>query len=235
MQIAPAMTPAARIIPRPVSGLQLSWILLVFACFQSYPGVCRAGQTTINFTLKSSYTTSAGVYSAKGNLVRTLWRAVRYSAGQHRASWDGKDDNGNIAPDGQYRFRILYHNVRYQWDGVIGNTSRANTGPTVHRAAGLPTAYAIASLEGGKSRVYYAAGYNEQQSPFHRFDVDPTDIETQQAASDIYNSDTRDHSPFSLHPDFHTTIAYAVSDSTYVYWLIRAAASTGPGSSLRAA
>jgi hypothetical protein len=199
-------------------GLGNSYLLFAVICLHVCPTLCRAAQTTLNFTLAASCTTSAGVYTEKGVLVRTLWRAVPYSAGTHQANWDGKEDNGSVAPNGQYTFKILYHHVKYQWDGVIGNTSQADTGPTVHRAGGLPTAYATASLSSGKTRIYYAAGYNEQQSPFHRFDVDPANTETQQIASDMFNSDNRKYTPFLLHPDYHVTIAYTVSDSTYVYW-----------------
>src|SRR3954454_9090336 len=50
------------------------------------------------FTLNTPASTSAGVYDAKGTLLRTLWSGKNYNAGTYAIEWDGKDDAGNSIP-----------------------------------------------------------------------------------------------------------------------------------------
>src|ERR1700722_6509813 len=89
--------------------------------------------TKITFTLDEPCKTSAGVFLTNGTLVRTLWSKVPfYAAGMYSAVWDGLDDNSNAVAAGVYQIKLLQHNTEYVWDGVIGNTSTAASGPTVH-------------------------------------------------------------------------------------------------------
>ncbi len=83
---------------------------------------------TFNFTLNISANTSAGVYNASGNLIRTLWNGVRYAVGSYKAIWSGVMDDGTIAPPGNYQVKVLTNNVQYTWEGVIGNSSTDFTG-----------------------------------------------------------------------------------------------------------
>ena len=111
----------------------------------------------------TSYKISVAVYNAQGVLVRTLVRGAdvtRPSTGQIRGVWDGRNDAGvavATGPANRYTIRLAYHNIRYTWEGVIGNTSSSfNTGvhSNLHPVNGL----AIAG-----SNAYIAAGYNEGQ------------------------------------------------------------------------
>jgi len=131
-------------------------------------GVSQAqAATTFNFTLNGSYTTSAGVYDSSGKLVRTLWRRVSYGSGPHTATWDNKNDAGVVQGAGTYTIKVLYHTVQPVWDGVIGNTSSAFSGPSVWRAFNPVAGIAIDSA----GNAYAAMGYNEAQNPFYRFNV----------------------------------------------------------------
>ena len=76
-----------------------------------------------SFHLANSGRTSAGVFTADGVLVRTLWSGTSLGAGSHTESWDGRNDDGLLAPDGSYEVRVLYNDVRYTWEGKIGNTA----------------------------------------------------------------------------------------------------------------
>ncbi len=87
----------------------------------------QAAGITFNFTLPTSATTSAGVYDGNQHLVKTLWRKVAYAAGAQSAAWDGTKDDGTAAPTGRYTVKVLYHNVNYVWEGVIGNTDTSFT------------------------------------------------------------------------------------------------------------
>ena len=153
---------AAKIVSKLGNILSLAWIIfLAFFLFS----VSANAATTISFMLDEPCKTSAGVYKPDGTLVRTLWSNVRYyAAGFYSATWDGNDDNGNPVSAGTYAVKVLQHNVNYVWDGAIGNSSLAQSGPTVHR--GFYTMHGMA-ISGNLG--FYCQGYNEGQFGFHTF------------------------------------------------------------------
>lgn len=118
------------------------------------------------FKLDSKAKTSAGVYSKDGTLIRTLWSGVTYNAGAHQFSWDGIDDDGRLAANGGYIVKVLSNNVKYKWEGVIGNTSDSLSGTTVHHA--IERMYGMA-VNG--NNAYFAVGYNEQDGSTFKFNI----------------------------------------------------------------
>lgn len=160
------------------------------------PYVLAKASTQFVFTLDKAYITSAGAYKTDGTLVKTLWRNVSYAAGTHTATWDGTDDNGVTMPLGKYQIRVLYHNVNYLWEGVIGNTSKSFTGSTVHHALSP-----IQSLTIDGSNIFYTVGYNEQQSGGHRFNTN-----NPQSKTTVLKAD-----PF-------TSFNHVATDGVYTYW-----------------
>jgi len=121
-------------------------------------------QTTFTFTLPAAYATSAAAYNSSGTLVRTLWRGAPYLQGSYSANWDGMDDTGASVPAGSYTIKLLYHNIHYAWDGVIGNTSPSFTGD-VYTFQGTPSSITFSGTTG-----LLANGYNEGRRPIRRFD-----------------------------------------------------------------
>lgn len=119
-----------------------------------------------SFVLDQARTTSAGVFSANGKLVRTLWRGDALGPGTIRQTWDQRDDQGQALPVGDYTIRVAHHNVRYVWDGVVGNTSARAGAAVPHKSFHMPT-----SLAAGGRQMHYAAGYNEAQNALHGFDL----------------------------------------------------------------
>jgi len=118
--------------------------------------------TTFSFTLDEPCKTSAGVFKPDGTLVRTLWSKVRYyNAGTYTAVWDGKDDNTNPLPAGQYQIKLLQHNTEYVWDGAVGNSSPMQYGNTVH--AGFHFLHDMA-ISG--TNMFFVRGYDEGKLPF---------------------------------------------------------------------
>ena len=111
--------------------------------------------------------TSAGVFTPQGRLVRTLWSNVEKAAGKHVATWDGTDDDGSLATAGSYQVKVLSSKFVYTWEGVVGNTSREKTGPTVHHPLMVPQGMAVA----GKT-AYFTTGYNEGYTAQFRFELD---------------------------------------------------------------
>ncbi|MEJ0000678.1 MAG: Ig-like domain-containing protein [Verrucomicrobiota bacterium] len=128
----------------------------------------QAGRLQFSFNLPRQAITSAGVYNAgTGALIRTLWNNVQYAAGTNYGAWDGTDDSGNAVATGtSYQIKLIYHNVQYTWDGVVGNTSAAQSGLNVYRSF-----TGIRDIVIGGGKAFYAVGYNELQNPFHYFAI----------------------------------------------------------------
>ena len=133
--------------------------LLLIACVFSLN--LAIGQTThsvpFTFTLSDSARVSAGVFAKDGTLIRTLWSGVSYKPGSYTQIWDGKDDEGRLASDGSYDIRLMSNKVSYTWEGVIGNTATAQSGPTHFRSL---ENIACMAIDG--NTAYYAIHYNEQ-------------------------------------------------------------------------
>lgn len=64
-------------------------------------------QALLHFKLRHAQSVGLKVVDDAGNTVRTLQSARHTPAGKVAARWDGKTDAGAVAPDGQYRLRIL--------------------------------------------------------------------------------------------------------------------------------
>ncbi len=121
--------------------------------------VCSPPEVGFTFTLTEESATSAGVYDEENHLIRTLWSNVRYEAGTHSEGWDGKDDYGNFAPDGNYRIDVLSNNVEYKhFVDVIGNTSDCSSWNTYISSGNSITDMAY---DAKTDRLYYASGHVE--------------------------------------------------------------------------
>lgn len=131
-----------------------------------------SGEIAFAFTLaESARSTSAGVYDARGRLIRTLWSARPYAAGAHHAIWDGRDDYGRPAPPASYTIKLLTGDVHYDWDGVIGVTEDSLAGPHNWDGAGsFPSSLAFigntAYVGGGYSEGQFEAFTFNENSPF---------------------------------------------------------------------
>jgi hypothetical protein len=136
--------------------LPASIIFIVLFClltaFKSPP----SPPVSFSFTLGSSLKTSAGVYTAAGVLIKTLWSGVVYSAGTHNGTWDGTTDEGLQAGSGTYHVKVMSSNVSYVWEGTIGNNSVADTGRTVQRGLQRINGMVTVGQYG-----YYSKGYSE--------------------------------------------------------------------------
>ncbi len=104
----------------------LFFILILFS-FKTYSQPVSTGKN-FTFNLSSNSRTSAGIYKSDGTLIRTLWGNKDYAAGTHIAQWDGFADDKSIAPTDNYHVELLKNNVKYKWEGVIGNTSNLKVG-----------------------------------------------------------------------------------------------------------
>ncbi len=147
--------------------------------------------------LSTASRTSAGVYQGS-TLIRTLWNGEQRAAGTYSVSdvWDGKDDAGNLVADGNYQIKVLSNNVTYEWEGVVGNTSSAKSGSTVHHSSeGMVYGMVITG-----SYAYYANGYHERSPTYFKFDIS--------------NPQAR----LLIDPETTAKAMHAATDGTNVYW-----------------
>ena len=70
--------------------------------------VCRCPQARaeIGFKLTRTDRVTLGVVDSNGELVRTLVHRRLFNRGAHHFTWNGRDDDGTLVPEGSYRPRI---------------------------------------------------------------------------------------------------------------------------------
>jgi hypothetical protein len=170
-------------------------LLILFGLLAGSFAQTVQAQTTLRFKLDSTYTTSAGAYRADGKLVRTLWQKTTYNAGDYQVKWDGLDNEGKPVAAGTYKIKVIAHNEKYVWEGVIGNTSASWTDNIWHS---LTTMHDFCGAANGES--YAALGYNEVTSGLV---YNPTG--TVQAPRRIFNTDLYD------------AFSFVRADNTYIY------------------
>jgi hypothetical protein len=67
---------------------------------------CPTDRATIAFRLTRAESLSIAVVDSRARVVRTLVRDHRFGRGRHHFTWNGRDDDGAIVPEGSYRPRI---------------------------------------------------------------------------------------------------------------------------------
>lgn len=122
---------------------------------------------SFSFSLPAAARVSAGVYN--GNyLIRTLFSNKQFPAGDHTQYWDGLDDEMTPVRSIQgLSVKVLSSNVKYEWEGVIGNTSKEKSGSTVHFGF---SSFQYLIVEG--NRAYYSKGYSEGHPGQAYFNLD---------------------------------------------------------------
>jgi hypothetical protein len=67
---------------------------------------CPANAARIGIRFRRADTITLAIQDADGHAVRTLARDERVGRGDHRWTWDGLDDDGELVPDGVYHPRL---------------------------------------------------------------------------------------------------------------------------------
>lgn len=181
-------------------------VLLLALVLSSLAAGAQSAGMSFTFTLPHAYTTSAGVYASDGHRVRLLWKKATYDAGPHTAQWDGKDDAGAAVPATTYTVKVLYHNMTYTWEGVIGNTSATFTGydQTWHLNSPLPD---MAITPDGTT-AYTANGYTEGKPSSSRFATTNPQVPT----AVVYDVPSNGHANNPLQ------LTYVATDGTRTYY-----------------
>jgi len=126
---------------------------------------------SFTYELPTDAVTSAGIYRGE-TLVRTLWNNKKTKAGTYTEKWTPLDDEHRTIEDATgLTVQVLANNIKSEWLGVIGNTSKSSTGSSVHRSFSPIEGITIDGNYG-----YYNTGYNEGGLNQAKFDL--TDINT---------------------------------------------------------
>ncbi|HEY8193129.1 MAG TPA: FlgD immunoglobulin-like domain containing protein, partial [Gaiellaceae bacterium] len=74
----------------------------------TFSPTCRCEQQTaqIAFRLRQPDRLTLVIEDAQGRVVRTLLRNASFDRGSHEFGWDGRDDRGQVVPEGSYRPRV---------------------------------------------------------------------------------------------------------------------------------
>jgi hypothetical protein len=160
-----------------------------------------AGRLQFSFNLPKTSITSAGVYnSSTGTLIRTLWNNQQFQQGTNYGSWDGNDDNGNAVATGtSYKIKLIYHNVQYVFEGMVGNTSASQSGVNVYHNFAKMVDMAI-----GGGNAYFTVGYNEGTNPYHYFALGTPQVPVNMIATGF--------------SDVNSAITMVTTDGTRTYW-----------------
>ena len=72
--------------------------------------------------------TSAGIFDAKGRLVRALWTMKQVESGTVvKGAWNGLDQDDRPVADGTYTWKVVVNRSIYRNIGTIGNTGQPPT------------------------------------------------------------------------------------------------------------
>ncbi len=140
-------------------------LFLLFA-FQNIHVRAQTYLSSYTFVIPSDCRASAGVYTYKGKLVRTLWSNRKFKSGTYTERWDRKDDHGQLLTDNNYKIKIISNTIKYTWEGVIGNNSDSLTGSSKIRAFNRFNSMAIFG-----QFAYYSIGYSEGIPSTYKLDI----------------------------------------------------------------
>lgn len=108
--------------------------------------------TRVGFDLSEPAEVSFGVVDAEGNQVREIVSDRRLAGDtKHRFRWDGRDDDGNVVPDGRYRLRVVRRDQAQPLDSI--KKVIVDTRPPRVRLAAVRPNVISPGVRGGARRV----------------------------------------------------------------------------------
>lgn len=128
---------------------------------------CPSETARLRFRLREPKRLDVTVADADGERVRVLESGVRHPVGRVRLRWDGRDDAGQVVPDGAYRVRVRLRDERR----TIVIPVDVNVDTTAPRVRVLRVSPTLVKY-GGELRVGYRS--NEPARPI--LSVDGTEV-----------------------------------------------------------
>ena len=151
----------------------------------------KAKMLTFEFSLDRAATVSAGTYKG-GTLIKTIFSNKQYASGKHVVFIP-------FDPTPGITVKVLSNNIKYEWEGILANTSDSMSGPTVHH--GYAQIYAALPY-GDKlyASKYYSEG-NPTQSVLKLSNI--------QLSDRIFKTEGR---------AYHQNTTCIATDGVNVYW-----------------
>lgn len=101
---------------------------------------CDRDEASIAFRLREGDRVDLAIVDEDGDVVRTLLDSRSLPAGRLAESWDGRDDHGEVVPEGQYRPRV--HLARQRRTIVLPNPIEVDvTKPVAQLVSVAPTLF----------------------------------------------------------------------------------------------
>ncbi len=115
---------------------------------------------------QGAISTSAVVEDATGSRVATLWNSISIPNGIYCGAWNGHPDTGAAIDTfhAPFTIKLLYNNVQYTWDGVMGVTEAdISSASNWDEAGSFPTTMSFLKVPSVDSldHAYVGTGYNE--------------------------------------------------------------------------
>jgi len=108
--------------------------------------------TRVGFDLSEPAEVSFGIVDAEGNQVRQIFSERRLAGDtKHRFRWDGRDDDGEVVPDGRYRLRVVRRDQAQPLDSI--KKIIVDTRPPKVRVAAVRPNVISPGVRGGAKRV----------------------------------------------------------------------------------
>ncbi|HYX88934.1 MAG TPA: FlgD immunoglobulin-like domain containing protein [Gaiellaceae bacterium] len=150
--VAFAVTEGLKLEKSPVTGTQVDKVVAA-GCR------CANDRVAIGFTLRKGDRVSVAVVNVDNQVVRTLARSQRARAGTLQFVWNGRDQAGQVVPDGTYRPRV--HLAREHRTIVLPNPIRADsTRPLIKLVSVAPKTF---SPDGDYRREYVRLRYRTNE------------------------------------------------------------------------
>jgi flagellar hook capping protein FlgD len=131
--LAFAVTERLKVEPSPIAGTQVDKV---------FSPVCRCPQASarITFRLRKKARVTLDMLDAGNHSVRTIARDVDRGVGRVFFRWDGRDDAGNVVPEGSYRPRVRL--AEHGRTIVLPNPMRVDvTPPVIHLLSVRPNVF----------------------------------------------------------------------------------------------
>ena len=142
---------------------------------EPFSPICRCPTATkhIGIRFRRGDTITLELQDADGNAVRTLARGKHVAAGNHRWTWDGLDDEGDLVPDGVYRPRLTLRSAARTF--VMQNPITVDTQPPAVKTFAVAPLRFSPDGDGRRDRV--AARFELDEPAFTLLRVDGTQVE----------------------------------------------------------
>lgn len=117
-----ALTEVLKLQKSPITGTSVDSVL-------SPVCVCRTDEASIRFKLRERDVVDVSIIDDADEVVATLVRGESHPAGRVSLTWDGRDEDGIVLPEGEYRPRVHLREANFTID--MPNPMRIDVTPPV--------------------------------------------------------------------------------------------------------